>query len=443
MRRATGDAKVSKRAAVACDCLAIVLAAASLGLSQAAAQGSDEPIGFMEVARNPTDLELNLAYANQRIEAGDYKAAAATIERLLFLQPAWDEVRLLYASVLYKLGDVTAAQREVDLLQNRNLPAELRNDVDATARQINNSARKTRFSGRVSAGLGYDENAATLTTEDVGDGTATETIDQFSFVGRATFNLERDVSAISNRTVFATADLYTKQFEDEDLGGFGIGSFRAGMRGATGNYDWQANLSARAVSVQDEDFLTEIGIAASVLRELSPNTSVGLVLSYHDQDYEDVFEQAGIGEERSGERYDIAILGRHRFSPRVRGMARVDYREKTALSEEFEFNFWGGQLGVDAFFDRGIYVDADAVYRDYSYDGGFGTGVDNRNDTFLYTRAAAGIPVSQIAGVLQNSVRVPLLAEIAVYNIDRQSNVDVFEFNSTGAEARIIWRFGN
>jgi len=102
--------KRGMRGALAGACLG---AAATLALpAPAAAQDLGEPIPYSAILAAPNDLELNFRYARQQIAAGRLPAAAATLERLLIVQPDWHQVRLLYGVVLYRLGQTAEARGE-------------------------------------------------------------------------------------------------------------------------------------------------------------------------------------------------------------------------------------------------------------------------------------------------------------------------------------------
>ena len=100
-------------------CLALI------SLTAATAYGQEsESYGFIssqDVYDNPDDHQLNLEYAKQEIQRGEMLNAASALERMLYGNPDWHSARLLYAAVLYRLDDVKAANRELSLLEGRNL----------------------------------------------------------------------------------------------------------------------------------------------------------------------------------------------------------------------------------------------------------------------------------------------------------------------------------
>ena len=99
-------------------CLAVI------SLTATAYDQASESYGLIssqDVYDNPDDHQLNLEYAKQEIQRGEMLNAASALERMLYGNPDWHSARLLYAAVLYRLDDVKAANRELSLLEGRNL----------------------------------------------------------------------------------------------------------------------------------------------------------------------------------------------------------------------------------------------------------------------------------------------------------------------------------
>ena len=61
---------------------------------------SDKNITYMQILQNPNDLDLNLKYAKQQSDVGNFKQTIATLERLNMLYPDNLEIKLYLLSVL-------------------------------------------------------------------------------------------------------------------------------------------------------------------------------------------------------------------------------------------------------------------------------------------------------------------------------------------------------
>lgn len=411
---------------------ALVGSLAAIGLITAAA--AEETITFQQVLRDPGNLELNIAYAQERAEAGDLLAAAHTLERVLIAQPNWDKARLLYAGVLYQLGDYDGAKREAELLEGRDLSESALAEVAKFKSRAERRTSKTHVSGRFSVGLGYDDNAGAQLVEDtanLGSGSLFEAVDQYSVILRGRLKVERELSEASDLTGFAEANLMYKRFEDDDFDGYLIADGKAGIAGEFGRLDWRTNLSLRDITIGGDNYLTEFGGQVRLNREITPKTTVSVLLGAHDQSYSNVFGTGDTSELRDGERYDLRAAVSHAFSSRTRLTIGADYRDKSAEIDDFAYEFVGASGGLDFFWPNASYIDTTLIYRDYEYDGG-------RADEFLYGRAALGIPLTALGG---SAALEPFTLEGAVSYSDRQSNQDVYDFDNTGAEVRVIYRF--
>ena len=67
---------------------------------------------------------------------GELLSAAATLERILLVNPNLADVRLLYAVVLYRLDSLNEAEKELNALKGVTLPPELREQVTAYEKKI-------------------------------------------------------------------------------------------------------------------------------------------------------------------------------------------------------------------------------------------------------------------------------------------------------------------
>lgn len=113
---------------------------------------------FEQVLERPDDVELNYRYAKGQIARGDLKGSAATLERVLMIKPELHRVRLVYAIVLYRLGNLSESERELGKLESAPLPDALKNEVSSYKKAVAKGRRKNHLAGRVAAGFEYDTN---------------------------------------------------------------------------------------------------------------------------------------------------------------------------------------------------------------------------------------------------------------------------------------------
>ena len=88
---------------------------------------SDKNITYMQILQNPNDLDLNLKYAKQQSDVGNFKQTIATLERLNMLYPDNLEIKLYLLSVLVSADSPNKALTVIE---------EIKNNVDVTAEDL-------------------------------------------------------------------------------------------------------------------------------------------------------------------------------------------------------------------------------------------------------------------------------------------------------------------
>ena len=115
-------------------------------------------VTYEDLLAHPDDVDLNYRYARAQVEKGNLRGAAATLERILMVDPNLPRVRLFYAIVLYRLDNIDDSERELATLKSQKMPDSLRAEVDEYVAEIHKRRRSTHFSALVGAGLDYDDN---------------------------------------------------------------------------------------------------------------------------------------------------------------------------------------------------------------------------------------------------------------------------------------------
>ena len=115
-------------------------------------------ISFEAILARPDDVALNFQYAREQVARRDVLGAASTLQRILLVNPSLDPVRLFYAAVLFRLDNLTEASREIAILESRELPAPLREELKRFKDEIKKRQKKIRINLRQSVGWGIDTN---------------------------------------------------------------------------------------------------------------------------------------------------------------------------------------------------------------------------------------------------------------------------------------------
>ena len=120
--------------------------------------GARTSVALEDIFDDPGSVDKNVAYALQLIDEGRTASAASALERVLLLQPDLERVRLLYAIVLYRLGNLREAQLEFESVPRDTLEPRLRSLVDDYQARINRRLAKWSGSATIGAGVKYDSN---------------------------------------------------------------------------------------------------------------------------------------------------------------------------------------------------------------------------------------------------------------------------------------------
>ena len=109
---------------------------------------------------DPTNIEINLAYLQQQLAGGNFKGAAATLQRVLLLDPTSRLAKVLYAEVQIQLGNLTDAKSILGaLLQDDGLPEAMREKARLLLSAVEKSEDRLAFSGSIAVSAGSADNA--------------------------------------------------------------------------------------------------------------------------------------------------------------------------------------------------------------------------------------------------------------------------------------------
>ena len=85
---------------------------------------SEKNITYLEILEKPNDLDLNLRYAKQQGELGNFKQTISTLERLIIVYPDNVEIKLYLLSVLVQIDSPEKAKTIIEEMK-------LRKDLEA------------------------------------------------------------------------------------------------------------------------------------------------------------------------------------------------------------------------------------------------------------------------------------------------------------------------
>ena len=109
---------------------------------------------------DPTNIELNLAYLQQQLAGRNFKGAAATLQRVLLLDPQSRLAKVLYAEVQIQLGNLTDAKSALRaLLKDKSIPDAMREKANELMASIEKAETRLSFSGNINLSSGSADNA--------------------------------------------------------------------------------------------------------------------------------------------------------------------------------------------------------------------------------------------------------------------------------------------
>lgn len=122
-------------------------------------------VGYNEVLASPDDPTLNLRYVKDLIAKGNIQLAAATTERILLQYPEADDVRLLYAILLYRMDVLDEASVQLDILEMHKPTGAIQAEVARYRDLIKQRLNPLKRSVAISLGMHYDNNRSTFPDE--------------------------------------------------------------------------------------------------------------------------------------------------------------------------------------------------------------------------------------------------------------------------------------
>lgn len=109
---------------------------------------------------DPTNLELNFALFQQQMATGDFDGAAATLERVLLVDPRSKLAKMLMADVSLRKGDFLLARNILgNLLEEEDTPDEMAARAETLLAEVDSRLDPTKVQTRLALEYGNTENA--------------------------------------------------------------------------------------------------------------------------------------------------------------------------------------------------------------------------------------------------------------------------------------------
>jgi hypothetical protein len=370
------------------------------------------PVSLAEVMRDPDNIELNYRYAQTQVADGNLRGAGATLERILMINPELSNIRLFYTNVLYRLDNITEAQTQLAILQEKELSPANRKRVAQLQAGIERRQRRTTYTASIGFGVTYQDNAnfapdgesidvlvetpfgpIQITDLETPD---TEREDDFALVATAGFGFKHDLGYQRRHEAFGSLNMVWNEQDEVDSTDY---TSVSGNLGATWRSDY-GDITGRVLLGQfnlddDDSFLVtsgaEVGLQRKYYNEKMTMNARYLAL------YEDYDSADGFSSERTGIRHELEVGARYLFAHNQRLGGSIQYTNKEADEDWQEFDGW--EVAVDHVWlmGRGRYLKNQLSYGNEEYsDSNPRISTKTRDDDELRYRLAYSSPLREM-----------------------------------------------
>ncbi len=320
-------------------------------------------VTFEDILRDPDNLELNFDFAKQQIADNELLGSAATLERILLVNPNLADVRLLYAVVLYRLDSLDEAKKELDSLKSVPLPKNIEAQVSEYQRRIKVKKRRTRFGLRQTVGWGYDTNRNTAPSSKFQlfaetplglEGTNRKRADTH-FTNITTLDFSLDLGFQAGHEVFGSFTYFLQEQTKVDSLDIGSFQYELGSRYKSKWLNVSPSFVASNLLLSRETYLRTQGINILADREITKKLSGFMNFRYEYQDY------SGIGENttaflRKGPEYDYLWGVNYALTPFMRIIPSIGYMNKNAKAEYYAYDRFNLNLNHTWVLRRGAFL---------------------------------------------------------------------------------------
>jgi len=156
--------------------------------------GVNAQVTFEEVLKNPNDLKLNLKYAKEQEDLGNFKSVISTLERLTSLYPENIDLKMYYLSISLRIDSVERTIQIIDEIKNsEQLTAEINAEIDIILQNLDNTANanENKWNGYIDISLNHTYHTNINNLSDSGTFYVSDSISNY-----ATNEIENDTLQI-------------------------------------------------------------------------------------------------------------------------------------------------------------------------------------------------------------------------------------------------------
>ena len=411
------------------------------------------PVTIAEVLRDPDNPSLNYRYARTQIADSNFRGAAASLERILLLDPGQDGVRLLYARVLYRLDSVMEAQAQLAQVDRDRLSPKRRAEASRLEARISCRGKRTNYWADVGGGLRFSSNANYAPDDEQIDAIVATPFGPFAITVASEGN-EDDLAYVAmlgagfihqlpgqgEHRVFGAASMEWNEQVEVDSTDYNAYSANLGFKYGAGNFDFVAQALGGHLRLAEEAFLDYYAIDLRLETDLTDSVRVIIRQRSTYQDYDSAVVTSA---ERTGMQYDLEVGARFRLPHAQILGASVEFQHKQAREGWREFDAWIAEINHAWYPGRTIVIRNRVAYgpEDYEEANPRVSTIEREDENFLYQFRAS----ATLGGLFNTIDWHPFLDDVRVTGIASyrrvDSNVRNFEYDNVAGELLFNKRF--
>lgn len=435
--------------------VALYAAALAVATQSSAATNTDDRYqqaldGVLGDVANP---EKSFELVEAAIAAGDLRGAAASLERILLIDPRLANIRLELGVLYLRMGNGALAQYHIrEALRAPNVPETVRLRAERLLAQSGAAGRRNTFRFESSLGYRHDSNASAGPSAD-----AVWVLDPFTFQpvlapltsGGETEDLAMDVALnLSHSFAFSgkrgsswdsDAFAYGVRYQDLDaLDQYSYGVETGPTLVVAGSSEAPVSLRPLAMAgiavLDSEDYFDYTGYGLELSGFWSPATVTRLRATVEDRKFDDSpsrFLSDRSGDYLTSRLEQIWQLGRVQFS------AALKAQDVSAAADYQSFSYLGGELGVRYFGSAGFAQRPWNVYLDLSY----GTAEYDGADFLIHPDIVREDDRRAISAGIEVSVTRSVALTLDLTRSDTESTLPNYEYDNFSASVRMVVRF--
>ncbi len=399
-------------------------------------------VGYDEVLAAPDDPTLNLRYVKDLIAKGNVQLAAATTERILLQYPDADDVRLLYAILLYRLDVLDDASVQLDILEMHKPSAAIQAEIARYRDLIKQRLNPLKRSASFSAGMHYDTNRNT--SPDSGQFMVRDTlfplpsgdIDDWGRLAIGAAQIAKDTGRQQLQQVFGdVAVLYDDQVEVDALDVNAL-LVNAGFVYKTAYGDLIPRAHANWIELDSKKYSRDYAVSLRGQRPIFKSTVRAFTQVTTGWRKYNNTSSLPFSSEQDGNYQRVEIGGDHQLNATLGLRVAAAYNNVDADLAYEGYDGFDISAAVTKVLPRGSFVLASVSYERQDYDGPDPfVSRKKREDQDVQLDVTYGVPVGTIIGVFGGNEAGPEPLREIVLNLtaafeDSSSNLPNYEYNN-------------